>query len=195
MDKDYFIQLTANLYRLTLLFPKKEPLRYKTRELADDILANSTLILRGSFHKSKNLILETEKDLEVLNSFFEIAKNQNWVSPFDVLEVQKEYSKIGEEIKKLSGSTLPTTEAVSSEAEPREVDPRKVEGRGSGRQEKILEILKEKGKAQVWELKQIFPEVSKRTLRRDFENLLNQGFIERMGERNETFYQLKVVRT
>ena len=186
MDKDYFIQLTANLYRLTLLFPKKEPLRYKTRELADDILANLTLILRGSFHKSKNLILETEKDLEVLNGFFEITKNQNWVSPFDILEVQKEYSKIGEEIKKLSGSNLPAKEAVSSEAEPR-----KVEGRGSGRQQKILEILKEKGKAQVWELKQIFPEISKRTLRRDFEQMFNQDLIERMGEKNETFYRIK----
>jgi predicted HTH transcriptional regulator len=81
---------------------------------------------------------------------------------------------------------LPITKAVSSG-----VEPRKVEGRGSGRQEKILEILKEKGKAQVWELKQIFPEVSKRTLRRDFEQMLNQDLIERMGERNETFYQIK----
>ncbi len=190
MDSDYFIQLTANLYRLTLLFPKKEPLRYKMRELADDILANLTSILRGSFYKSKNLILETEKDLEVLNGFFEVAKNQNWVSPFDVLEVQKEYSKIGEEIKKLSSSTPARTETVSSEAEPR-----KIEGKGSlernPRQQKILEILKEKGKAQVWELKQIFPEVSKRTLRRDFEQMVNQGLIERIGERNETFYQIK----
>lgn len=186
MDKDYFIQLTANLYRLTLLFPKKEPLRYKTRELADDILANLTLILRGSFHKSKNLILETEKDLEVLNSFFEITKNQNWVSSFDVLEVQKEYSKIGEEIEKLSGPNLPANET----SEPSEVRHRKVEEKNP-RQEKILKILKEKGKAQVWELKQIFPEVSKRTLRRDFEQMLNQDLIERIGEKNETFYQIK----
>ena len=52
-------------------------------------------------------------------------------------------------------------------------------------------ILKEKGRAQVWEIKQIFPEVSKRTLRRDFEQMVNQGIIERMGERNDTFYQVK----
>ncbi|TET83809.1 MAG: DeoR family transcriptional regulator [Candidatus Nealsonbacteria bacterium] len=202
MDSDYFIQLTANLYRLTLLFPKKEPLRYKMRELADDILANLTSILRGSFYKSKNLILETEKDLEILNGFFEVAKNQNWVSPFDVLEVQKEYSKIGEEIKKLSDSHLPTTETVElparAELPSRIPSPagstiRKEKGslERNPRQQKILEILKEKGKAQVWELKQIFPEVSKRTLRRDFEQMFNQGLIERMGERNETFYQIK----
>jgi len=62
------------------------------------------------------------------------------------------------------------------------------------RQEKILEILKEKGRAQVWEIQKIFPEVTKRTLRRDFEHMLAQGLIERIGERNETFYRLKVDR-
>ena len=41
MNKDFLIQLTNDLYKLTLLFPKKEPLRYKMRELADEILANS----------------------------------------------------------------------------------------------------------------------------------------------------------
>ncbi len=40
-------------------------------------------------------------------------------------------------------------------------------------------------------MKQVFPEVSKRTLRRDFENLLKQGIIEKIGEKNDTFYQLK----
>ena len=163
MDKDFLIKLTNNLYRLTLLFPKKEPLRYKMRELADDILAKPT-----------------EKNLEILNSFFEVVKAQNWVSPSNVLEVQQEYSKLKEEFKKLS-----------------EVELLKVEKKGEleetipGRQQKILEVLKEKGKAQVWEIQKIFPEVTKRTLRRDFESLLNQGLIERIGERNDTFYKLK----
>jgi len=164
MDKDFLIKLTNNLYRLTLLFPQKEPLRYKMRELADDILAKPI-----------------EKNLEILDSFFEVAKTQNWVSPSNVLEIQQEYSKLKEGLKSYS--------ELSSEVEPQKVE------RGSGRQEKILKILEEKGRAQVWEIQQIFPEVTKRTLRRDFESLLNQGLIERIGERNETFYQLKVIRT
>jgi len=163
VDKDFLIKLTNNLYRLTLLFPKKEPLRYKMRELADDILVN-----------------QTEEKLEILDNFFEVAKAQNWVSPSSVLEIQQEYSKLKGGLKLFF--------EPSSEAELR-----KVEG-GSGRQEKILEILKERGRAQVWEIQKIFPEVTKRTLRRDFEGLLNQGLIERIGERNETFYKLKVLR-
>lgn len=163
MDKIFLIKLTNGLYRLTLLFPKKEPLRYKMRELADEILAN-----------------QTEEKLEILNSFFEVAKSQNWVSPSNVLEVQKEYDNLKEELKQSSEVQLPKVKEI-----------RKDEEKILGRQEKILEILKEKGRAQVWEIQKIFPEVTKRTLRRDFENLLNQGLIERMGERNETFYQIK----
>jgi len=163
MDKDFLIKLTNGLYRLTLLFPRKEPLRYKMRELADEILAN-----------------QTEEKLEILNSFFEVAKTQNWVSSSNVLEVQKEYDNLKEELKQSSEVQLSKVKEI-----------RKDEEKILGRQEKILEILKEKGRAQVWEIQKIFPEVTKRTLRRDFENLLNQGFIERMGERNETFYQLR----
>jgi len=117
------------------------------------------------------------RSLEILDSIFEVVKVQNWVSAQDILKVQQEYSTLKGELK--------------SSSESSGVRPRKIEGGGSGRQETILKILKEKGQAQVWEIQQIFPEVTKRTLRRDFENLLNQGLIERMGERNGTFYQPK----
>ena len=59
------------------------------------------------------------------------------------------------------------------------------------RQSKILEILRERGRAQVGDLKTIFPDISKRTLRRDFKDMLKQNLIERVGEKNETSYILK----
>ena len=75
MDKNHLIQLTQNLYRLTLLFPKKEPLRYKMRELADDILANYLQI-----QLTEARPLQVLDKLEILDSFFEVAKAQNWVA-------------------------------------------------------------------------------------------------------------------
>jgi len=48
MDRNSLIQATNNLYRLTLFFPKKEPLRYKMREVANDILTHSEKIGAGS---------------------------------------------------------------------------------------------------------------------------------------------------
>jgi len=173
MDKDFLIQLTSNLYRLTLFFPKKEPLRYKMREVADDIL-----------------IKPNEKDLEVLDSFFEIAIRQNWVSPFELLAIKKEYDNLRDRLKtekqeKKKKNILKNSSSV--EVAPRPLLLKAI----TERQEKIISFLKENGRVQVWQIKKLFPEVSKRTLRRDFEQLLKQGIIERLGERNDTFYQIK----
>jgi predicted HTH transcriptional regulator len=151
--KEKLIELTKRVYRLTLLFPKKEPLRYKIREIADEILANF-------LKETKN---PTFKELEILDSFFEIAKEQNWVSPREISQIQQDY-------KNLIQENRPSI---------------------NERQKKILEILKEKGKIQVGQVKEFFPNVSKRTLRRDFQKLLKKGIIERIGEKNKTFYQLK----
>lgn len=212
MYKEELIELTNKLYKITLLFPKKEPLRYKIREKADNILADFvTLEVFHTLHQSslrsddaghgfnpdkflvegksgqKDLIFDLEKDFGIINSYFEVAKWQNWVNYFDVLEIQEKYDKIkcdfkkeiqGPEEEKSLKIEFPRGEQFSSA----NLDARK---------EKILEVLKEKGQVQVWEVKEVFPQVTKRTLRRDFEKLLKQGLIERIGERNETFYKLK----
>ena len=191
MEKEYFIQLTKELYRLTLLFPKKEPLRYKLRELAAEVLANLILILKGNFHRSSNLVEGIENDLEVLDTYFEIAKDQNWVSPDDILEIQKEYSNIREEIEKVKKDEEKNPQPKIKENPEKE----KVAERNdiiNERQQKILEILREKGRAQVGQLVSVFPQVSKRTLRRDFRFLLKRGLIERIGEKNYTFYQMRI---
>ena len=197
MDKENLIELTNKLYKLTLLFPKKEPLRYKVRDVADEILAN--LVAREVFHspnpgetmvvdnsKQKDLIFEIKKDLAVLKSYFEVVKWQNWVSYFDVLEIEEKYDKIECKVDKGPTSVVGPKIVKVNEGQSfdRILDSRK---------EKILGILKEKEKIQVGELKELLPDVSKRTLRRDFDQLLKQGLVERIGERNNTFYCLKTV--
>lgn len=181
MNKDFLIKLTNNLYQLTLLFPKKEPLRYKMRELADEIL--------NDFYKDQNP--EIFKNLEVLDSFFEVVKNQSWVSQNEILSLQEEYSKLKGDLESSpQPSQIPEKNKIFEELKTTELRAENVSQFSNSRHGKILGILKEKGRAQVWEIKQIFPEVSKRTLRRDFEQMVNQGIIERMGERNNTFYQI-----
>ena len=187
MEKNYLIQLTQNLYKLTLLFPKKEPLRYKMREVANDILAD---LIGGQTSEKPSEVRPRQvlESLEILDGFFEVAKAQNWVQAVEVLRFQEEYNRIKIELKKISRG--------QTSAKLIEVRPLQGSGGGAGqvvnsRQQEILEFLKENGRAQVWQLKQVFPEVTKRTLRRDFERLLKQGVIERIGEKNATFYQLK----
>lgn len=180
IDKVFLINLTNDLYRLTALFPKKEPLRYKIREAGSDVLASFV---------SSRLTLVSE-NLMVLQALLEVAKNQNWVSPSEILNIQAEYSKLEEapETGFLQNNNEEESENKSSFAQ----NTSPVNGQDS-RQEKIVQFLKEKGQAQVWQLKQVFPNISKRTLRRDFEDLLKQGLVERIGERNNTYYKIKII--
>ncbi len=235
MDKEYFVKLTSRLYRLTLFFPQDDPLRIKVRKLGADILANLIFILEGAFYQSRELIFDVQRDIEALNSFFGVVKTLDWVNSSDLLEIQREYSKIGIELKKISeiqslkigeihtlqleserkklpaqktllekeetekieddGIELSQLERKSPDEEDSEEEKLSPEKGLLERQQKILEVLKEKGKAQVGDFTKIFPSTSKRTLRRDFRCLMEKGLVERIGEKNETFYQFNDGRT
>ncbi len=179
MDKEYFTDLTNDLYRLTLLFPKKEPLRYKIRELADNILANLSILLEGTEKRESEIILELKGDLAPLNNFFDVAKKQNWVAEENIDNVQDRYRAIKEEIDKFK------SEEVEEEKElPVSLIDLK------GREKEIVELLKEKGRAQVSDIISLFPKINKRTIRRDFDSLTRKGIVKRVGKANLTFYQL-----
>lgn len=198
MEKEEILKITNELYRLTLFFPKKEPLRYKMREIGTEILA---LFLKSENPQEQNQLLSK---LEILDAFFDVARAQSWVKPADLLSLQLQYQKLKSQIKtsfplpfnfslapqsffqKAEKKIFPTEKIEKTEKTDFQTNPT-----AEARQNKILQILKEKGKAQVWEIKQTFPEVSKRTLRRDFVSLLKRGLVERIGERNITFYRLK----
>lgn len=195
MNKQDIIELTNKVYKLTLLFPKKEPLRYRIREISNRILENSINLenLNQPVQQDSFLIFETEKNLEIITSYFEVAKWQNWVSYFDILEIKENYDKIKSDLLELKSVENHEPEQSLIQTKPFKKEQIKKPSHDKGldkRKEKILEILKEKEKIQVWELNKLLPEVSKRTLRRDFEQLLKQGLVKRIGERNNTFYKL-----
>ena len=144
MDKDYFTKLTSNLYHLTLLFPKKEPLRYKIRELGGDVLSSLILVLADNPYKSKERVFEIGKKLEILDSYFEVAKSQNWVNSFDVLEIQKEYGKIGKEIGEINATLVAMEEAKIRREKAAEDEGEEImETPLSSREGKILKLLEQ----------------------------------------------------
>jgi DNA-binding transcriptional ArsR family regulator len=221
LDKRRLLGAVNELYRLTLLFPKREPLRYKMRSISDELLANIISLSNEDQMQAKFAVIDDSvKNLEVLDSFFEIARGQKWVKPSELLSLQEEYSRIKEEVIRMKEQNhaleaertrslleeRPVVKPMPMEVkkeepvlapEPEERPERVQEAPAmefsvSERQRKILDYLGRKGKAQVWEVKEIFPDVSKRTLRRDFKDLLKYGLVERRGERNNTFYRLKV---
>ncbi len=230
MSDGNIVELTNKIYKITLLFPKKEPLRYKIREAADEVLKSLAVwevCAKGSpvgffpadVSIKEKVVFELEKNFNILKKYFEVAKWQNWLGYFEILEIEEKYDKIKRDFERESALLNSQTEILKTrsvfewqeketacdikeqvqqrdnanqkqdivvlkeEAENNELDSRK---------EKILDFLKEKGRVQVWEIKEILPDISKRTLRRDFDKLLKLKIVERIGERNETFYRLKV---
>jgi hypothetical protein len=246
MTKENLVLLTVRLYNLTLLLPKKEPLRCRAREAADDILASFI----GGKKESNGFSLK--ESLDIMDSYLKVAISQNWVAVSDILEIQQEYAKINQDLGSIeevsranqagdikvkeevsintkeqirenvpAGEEMPVEGRMpfsiqvvrpaplmapiqqpaqvfieakeSEEADDEEEDDLGVLTESQiKRQRSIIEFLKEKGQAQVWEIQKIFPNISKRTIRRDFQSLLKQGLIERVGERNKTYYKMKV---
>lgn len=194
MNRNELIELTIKVYRLTLLFPKKEPLRHRIRETADDILEivsgleviNSPDYLIFTGVENKKAVFELEKNIGIIGSYFEIAKWQNWASYFDILEIQEKYDILRGKIKERIGEKYQDVGKAD-----RKLGANREEKKLAPRKEKIVTFIKKSDKVQVGEISKILPDVSKRTIRRDFRELVEQGVIERVGEKNSTFYRLK----
>ncbi len=180
IDKKSVIKLTEDVYKLTLLFPKKEPMRYKLREIADNALE--------SFVNMENIALKGY--INVIKAYLEVSKWQNWVSYFDILNIEAEYEKINQEIKKPEAKPAPAMEEPASVPLQRDYGVAR-KSSFEQRKQKIMDVLGQKQKIQVWEINRFFSDISKRTIRRDFVELLKQGLVERIGEKSGTFYKLK----
>lgn len=229
MDKHTFIEFAKDIYKFTLLFPKRDPLRVKLRQAADDVVEEMIM-------KRNDYLNAAGRLLELAEGYCEIVIEQNWMSATRVTAVKEKCRQLARELKetvsdeekipstrelgKTGDVTLlvpehkpapeiiiapPESKPCSSCAlgrEKREIESEEEAKADDGapfltaaqieRQTLIMEFLKEKGNAQVWEIQKIFPRVSKRTIRRDFASLLEQGLIERTGERNTTAYKPKV---
>ena len=192
MNLDYFIQLCFGTYKVADIFPKSESLKFKIKELANEILANLILINKSSipaFYSSNPDNPDNQSDggstsitlreIETLQSYFRLAKRQNWVDSRNFLVLEREYNKIKEELEQLKRIL------VFGEKEVKEFNLTQKE-----RQKRILEILKKKEKIRLGELSQIFSDVHSRTLIRDLEKLKEAGLIQKSGERKAAYYTI-----
>lgn len=88
-----------------------------------------------------------------------------------------------------NGSTSFTAGNVADEIADKtteEVSPFKSEVRQSA----IIAKLQQKENCRLNELQELFPNISERTLRYDLESLISDGFIQRIGSRRNSVYQL-----
>jgi len=205
--KEDFIRVINETYKIVDFFPDSDPLKSKIKERLLMILEDLTLILGAegwiSLKKEKS-IAEFLDNVEILESYLRLSKYQGLIDNINFLIIQKEYKKIKDEIGMPKGIIKESLKMIPEVAEQKEEvltkklpDNKKIvkkieissEKDLSDRQNKILDILLKKEKAQVSDIIKEIPKVTKRTIRRDLDDLLKRGKIIRVGEWNQVFYK------
>jgi len=209
MDKS-FLKIIDTTYRLLDFFPDSDPLKNKAKEKTLSILENLTLLSKTEGWvslKKERISIQLFGDIEVLEAYLKIARYQGWMDNMNFLILNREYERIKNSINLPQGSIMSSLEIITPPASSSYVSTgdmsMKMEKQFSlssnqadhtalsERQKKILEILNNKGKVQVADIIKTIPDITKRTIRRDLIEMIKVGIIERGGEWNKAFYQLK----
>jgi hypothetical protein len=194
MEQNYLLKLTIAGYKISDLFPEKEPLRWQVKESLGKILFET---IKGQFlPNSKDLVFA---EIQALNTMLDLVKSQNWVNDKNLLILRQEYSKLGQEIRQIEHSE-PNAPKIQEKTTETAVKPRIQTQKPAmpklspeKRQERIVSMLNFKKRINLSDLKKIFPQVGSRTLRRDMEALLERGMISRKrnGQKDVTYMVLQ----
>lgn len=213
MDKNYFIELTINLYRATDIFSDEEPLKFLLRKKSNEILEeisphhfseNSTI----SFEESEKL----GKMIQSLKSLLKVAESREEGDQLTFFFLTGEYERIEKELGGVYSSqeVLEThfyhqdgfnrkneeinhNKDISHGEEINHGDIKTKEVSITGRQEKILSLLRHQPNLDVNKMAQNFSGITTRTIRRDLMGLLEKGLLKKRKDGKTIFYQVKPV--
>jgi len=207
MNKN-FLKLTNSAYKLLEFFPESDPLKNKAKERVLAIMSafggspvGGENLMEAAPQSGASLarLEEARRDIDILLGYFEVGRAQGWLSGINCLIVSNEYEKIKKEIELMPEIIRkpPETEALKFSEnfkehfdKPAAISDSQDLGKVTERQEAILNFLRKNEKAQVMDFKKVLPNVTKRTIRRDLNELLKEGKIIRLGEFNQVFYRL-----
>lgn len=194
-----FQKLTSTAYKIVDFFPESDPLKNKAKERVLAIMSALGATPAGGESKDGWMAVgeyfsaEREKkkiqvleDIDILLGYFEVAKGQGWLSAINCLIICNEYEKIKNQIY--------VRPEVIREPEPNkffEQDKEEKIEKFTARQGEIINYLTQNEKAQVMDLQGVLPNVTKRTIRRDLDELLKMSKIQRFGQFNQVFYKIR----
>ena len=230
------VKLTSRVYKLTLLFPKKEPLRFKTREVAAELLEQLVNLLSTQEPAQRELLLsEVSRLHQGLDSLLELARRQNWVQQNKILKLQRLYNRIIASLdnnavafERSYPSAAPLAQTIQQPIVPQfapqptiqpapqtpinsmapvvpsgvqpvsaELPATRIYRAENGRlnqleerQLRVLRMVQQRRELQIGELSRQMPEVSRRTLLRDLERLLELKLVQKHGNGRGVFYRI-----
>lgn len=192
------MRLTNAVYKLLEFFPESDPLKHRAKDKALAIMERLVLINEVSgwtSFQNEKAKAELAEDIEIILGYFWIAKSQGWLNSANYLIISNEYEKIKSDLKpitieltqRLPLENLPKRKPAEPVLEERQSPP---PYKITARQRKILDFLEKNEKAQVMDLQAVLPDITKRTIRRDLDELLEAGKIIREGDFNQVVYKL-----
>ncbi len=206
--EDNFVKIANATYKVLDFFPNNDPLKNKAKEKVLSIFENLTLIssthgwvslktcLSAGREKASAQLID---DIEILESYLKLGKEQGWTGGVNFLILIKEYRKIKDNIsipkhpktpfEIIQGASLDRQNVQGLPLDRHRDINKNNEKDYSERQVNILNILDSKEKVQVADIIKEIPNITKRTIRRDLDDLLKRGEIIRIGEFNQVFYQ------
>ena len=164
-------RISTAMYFITSFFEDNEPLKWKLRSLATDMLSNSI--------KDKSVIYN-----EILSMFF-IAKNASLVSDINYEILIKELSKL-ENNAEMSLNTLLTL----SPPQPAIKDKPIISVKKNTRQDTILDIIKRKKEVMVRDISSLVTGYSDKTIQRELLAMVKAGILKKFGEKRWSRYSL-----
>lgn len=209
MESD-IIAITNALYHILDFLPDIDPLKNRAKDRALCVLDSLVLIIGiGGWVSVQEylrpgrevMVKKLLEDLDILESYLRLAKLQGWVSDVNFLIISKEYQAIREKMKAFKIPSAVQQASLKSPAVNEEADKPRIEAqqekkvavtpKAKSRQEKIIDKMRMRDKTQVADLIKDFPNITKRTLRRDLDDLLRRGTILRKGAFNQVFYTVR----
>ena len=206
MNTDFFVRLIVATHKVVNTLPKEDLLRTQVQDSANKLLVSLILLAQENpmaAEQRRTVATKAIREIGELMAYLNYAKRIAQINPQNFVVLEREYNKVGEFLRKLhqSNTELALYQAGSGAAlsrSPKSFSPKPPKSDLgapksdlSTRQTRILELMRNKPKVQVWELQKVLPEVTKRTLRRDLDGLLERSFIIRQGEWNQVFYQIR----
>ncbi len=193
MQEEKIIKLTNALYKVTGFFPSKEPLKFAIRKEALDILffsnvayGKSVLLTDEKREEAKKKVLVK---IELLKTYFEIAKEQNWVD-------KKNFAILAEQYDLFKQSFSPQINKVEVEKKPKEkpVEIRKSKNINyeelTPLQLKVLEMLQNYGELKPNQIGEFFPELNARKIRRELKELKDMNILLCKGRGKAISYEI-----
>lgn len=179
------VKLASAVYRVTKLFPQNEVLKNQLRLRAGDIVFEMSQLSHKD--KNKKICYNIHSQIEGLKALFNIAKEQNWVKPINFEILDREYANLEKTIEEflIENRPAPAKQGLGGEPGQRQTDRN-----SDGRRSQILDYLKSNGQVKIGQVCQIFPQVSRRTLIRDLEELCQVGFAKRIGGGRGICYEI-----